>query len=115
MEIGTLQDINAIRYYGVGLLDRFGVSIGHTVQVEGNEIAVFRTSDDRLFAIDNMSAHWNGGTLSEGILSGHDLYDPLYVSRINLETGAIYAPSTGQVRIYPICVEGNEVQIGLPA
>lgn len=114
MEIGTLQATENVRYYGVGRIEDFIVRIGRAIRLEGKEIAVFRTSDDRLFAIDNVNPHRKGGPLSEGIVSGHVLYDPLYDTRIHLETGKVMAPDSGEVHTYPVCVDGLEVQIGLP-
>lgn len=103
-----------VRTFCIGKLDDFIVRIGRTVKVEGMEIAVFRTSDDRIFAVENKNPHRKGGPLSEGIVSGHDLFDPLYDLKINLETGNVYAPDTGQVRTYPVTIQGADVEIGLP-
>lgn len=114
MENKTVLATDSIRYVTVGRLDDFLVRIGRTIEVEGKVIAFFRASDDRLFAVDNRNPHRKGGPLSEGIVSGHDLYDPLYDTKISLETGQVYAPDSGSVRTYPVCVEGSDVQVGLP-
>ncbi|MBW7476359.1 nitrite reductase small subunit NirD [Paenibacillus oenotherae] len=103
-----------VRQYRIGQLDDFIVRIGRTITVKGVELAVFRTSDDRIFALENKNAHRKGGPLAEGIVSGHDLYDPLYDWKINLETGKVYAPDSGQIQTYPVTVEGAEVEISLP-
>jgi nitrite reductase (NADH) small subunit len=113
MEKRIVVEIEKIRYYTVGHVDDFAVRIGRTIHLEERDIAVFRTSDGRWFALDNKSPHRKGGTLTEGIVSGHDLYDPLYDWKISLETGKVYAPDIGQVRIYPVWIQGSEVQIGL--
>lgn len=105
--------ITELKFTLVGKTDDFLMRIGRVVWVEGKEIAVFRTSDDKLFAIDNQNPHPKGGPLAEGIVSGHYLYDPLYDWRIDLETGLVQAPDEGQVRTYQVRVEGDHVQIAV--
>lgn len=105
--------ITELKFTMVGKTDDFLMRIGRVVWVEGKEIAIFRTSDDKLFALDNRNPHPKGGPLAEGIVSGHYLYDPLYDWRIDLETGLVQAPDEGQVRTYPVRVEGDHVQIAV--
>jgi NAD(P)H-dependent nitrite reductase small subunit len=114
MGVQNKNETDEVHFHVVGRLDDFLVRIGRTVQVKGSEIAVFRASDDRLFALDNTNPHRKGGPLAEGILSGYDLYDPLYDTKICLLTGKVHAPDTGQVRTYPVHVEGLEVRVGMP-
>ncbi len=101
-------------YHTLGSLKEFPLRIGRKIVMEGIELAVFRTTDDRLYALENRNPHPKGGTLAEGIVSGHDLYDPLYNVRIDLQTGKAYAPDEGAARSYPVRIEGNQVQVGLP-
>ncbi|WP_054957795.1 nitrite reductase small subunit NirD [Paenibacillus dakarensis] len=105
--------INTIEYIDVGKMDEIMVRIGKVVVIEKEEIAVFRTSDNQLFALENKSPHPKGGPLAEGIVSGHYLYDPLYDWRINLETGEVQEPDSGKVRTYPIRTVGDRVQIAI--
>lgn len=105
--------ITELKFTMVGKTDDFLMRIGRVVWVEGKEIAIFRTSDDKLFALDNRNPHPKGGPLAEGIVSGHYLYDPLYDWRIDLETGLVQAPDEGQVRTYQVRVEGDHVQIAV--
>lgn len=100
-------------YIAVGKIDEFMVRIGRVVVIENEEIAVFRTSDGRLFALENKTPHPKGGPLAEGIVSGHYLYDPLYDWRIDLETGNVQEPDSGKVRTYAIRLEGDIVQIAV--
>lgn len=100
-------------YISVGKIDEFMVRIGRVVVIEKEEIAVFRTSDGRLFALENKNPHPKGGPLAEGIVSGHYLYDPLYDWRIDLETGNVQEPDSGKVRTYAIRLEEDIVQIAV--
>lgn len=98
--------------YHVGTLELFMKQIGRVVELNGEEIAVFRDSGDRLYAVENRSPHPNGGPLAEGIVSGQYLYDPLYDWKIDLATGLVQAPDTGQVKMYSVKVEDGSVWIG---
>ncbi|MNJ48079.1 Assimilatory nitrite reductase [NAD(P)H] small subunit [compost metagenome] len=98
--------------YHVGTLELFMKQIGRVVELNGEEIAVFRDSGDRLYAVENKSPHPKGGPLAEGIVSGQYLYDPLYDWKIDLATGLVQAPDTGQVKMYSVKVEDGSVWIG---
>ncbi|WP_223067183.1 nitrite reductase small subunit NirD [Paenibacillus caui] len=103
--MGRTQTVN------MGHINNFLPQIGRVVVIEGKEVAVFRTSDDSFYAVDNSSPHPKGGPLAEGIISGHYLYDPLYDWKIDLTTGMVQAPDQGEVAVYPIRVEHDEVHI----
>lgn len=105
----------AVRYVSVGKLELFPTRVGRAVKVADQEIAIFRTTDNVVFALNNVNPHRKGGPLSEGIVSGHNLYDPLYDTKIDLATGAVHAPDTGQAITYPAVVENGEILVGLPA
>ncbi len=57
-------------------------------------IAVFRTADDRVFALVDRCPH-KGGPLSQGIVHGHRVACPLHNWSIELETGEAVAPDAG--------------------
>ncbi|AWB45129.1 nitrite reductase (NAD(P)H) small subunit [Paenibacillus sp. CAA11] len=102
---------NSNTLYPLGELEQFLPQIGRVVEVEGCQIAVFRTSDSKIFALENRNPHPKGGPLAEGIVSGHELYDPLYDWRIDLETGLVQAPDEGQVRTYEVKIEDGRVYL----
>lgn len=62
--------------YAAGKVQEYLKQIGRAVVIEGKELAVFRTSGDEFYALENRSPHPKGGPLAEGIVSGHYLYDP---------------------------------------
>jgi nitrite reductase (NADH) small subunit len=83
-----------------------------TVHAEKGDIAVFRTSDDGIFALYNRCPH-KGGPLSEGIVSGRVVVCPLHSWTIDLETGEATAPDEGCTRPVESKVEGGEVWLKL--
>ncbi len=101
------------------------INIGHindipsqgarVVQTEQGDIAIFRTTDDSVFAVANRCPH-KGGPLADGIVSGHTVTCPLHNWRINLEDGQAIAPDEGWVECFTVQVdaEGQLFLIILP-
>jgi nitrite reductase (NADH) small subunit len=104
-------EMNGETFYPVGALEDFLPQIGRVVELGDLSIAVFRTSDGRIFAALNQNPHPKGGPLAEGIVSGHYLYDPLYDWKVDLTTGLVQAPDTGRVAMFPVKVEDGQVLV----
>jgi len=99
LEVGNLQDI-----------PQMGSRLVETPQ--GN-IALFRTSDDQVFAIADRCPH-KGGSLSQGIVHGQVVTCPLHSWKIDLSTGEAVAPDVGCVNRYVIRQgEGGKLELGL--
>ncbi|GGF92486.1 assimilatory nitrite reductase [NAD(P)H] small subunit [Paenibacillus albidus] len=103
----TIQD------YAIGTVQDFLLQIGRVVVAGNKELAVFRTSEGTLYAVENRSPHPKGGPLAEGIVSGYYLYDPLYDWKIDLRSGEVQAPDHGQVKTFPVKVENGSVKVSL--
>ncbi len=73
-------------------------------------IAVFRTTDDEVFALDDRCPH-KGGPLSNGIQHGTSVTCPLHNWVIDLNTGTAQGEDEGKVRTYPIRVEKGRILI----
>ena len=74
------------------------------------KIAVFRTADDRVFAIDDQCPH-KGGPLSQGIVHGAQVTCPLHNWVFSLETGVAQGADTGAVRTYPLRLHQERILI----
>lgn len=96
--VGTLSDI-----------PRRGARCIDTPQ---GRIAVFRTLDDRVYAIDDRCPH-KGGPLSQGIVHGASVTCPLHNWVISLETGEAEGADEGCVRTIPAKVEDGTLYIAL--
>ena len=79
----------------------------------GRPIAVFRTSEDDVFALIDECPH-RKGPLSEGILSGKTVTCPLHNWGVDLADGQAIAPDEGRVDSFPVKVVDGEIHIGLP-
>jgi nitrite reductase (NADH) small subunit len=77
-------------------------------------IAVFRTADDRVFAMEDRCPH-KGGPLSQGIVHGAAVTCPLHNWVISLETGCVLGADEGRARTIPVKLEGGELFISLDA
>ncbi len=78
------------------------------VKTRAGCVAVFRTADDSVFALDNTCPH-KKGPLAEGIVHGAAVTCPLHNWVISLETGRVKGPDEGQVTTYPARVENGRI------
>lgn len=78
---------------------------------DGN-VAVFRTSDDRVFAVHDRCPH-KGGPLSQGIVFGDRVACPLHNWTIELATGEATAPDVGCTRRFAAHVANGRVLVAL--
>ena len=83
--------------------------------VDGQQVAIFRTADDRYYAIDNFDPFGKANVLSRGIIggAGDRIYvaSPLYKQRFNLETGACLDDDQVKVRAYRVLTEDDKVYV----
>lgn len=75
-------------------------------------VAVFRTADDRVFALDDRCPH-KGGPLSQGIVFGKQVACPLHNWQIDLQSGEALAPDVGCAHRHEARVENGRVQLSL--
>jgi nitrite reductase (NADH) small subunit len=98
VEIGPLTDI-----------PRLGARV---VQAGEQRIALFRTADDRVFALRDQCPH-KAGPLSQGIVHDTKVTCPLHDWKIHLDTGQAVAPDEGCTATYPVMVEKGIVHLRL--
>jgi len=84
------------------------------VATADGDIAVFRTSDDKVFALRDHCPH-QGGPLSQGIVYGHTVACPLHNWSIDLKSGEAVAPDKGCSHRYPVQIENGVVSIAASA
>ncbi len=74
----------------------------------GAEVAVFRTADDRVFALLDRCPH-KGGPLSQGIVFGERVACPLHNWTLGLADGCAQAPDEGRTPTFAVKVEDGQV------
>lgn len=83
-----------------------------TLAVAGGHIAVFRTENDVVYAIEDSCPH-RQGPLSQGIVHGAQVTCPLHNWVIDLATGSAVAPDVGCVARYDTRLVGATIEIDL--
>lgn len=78
------------------------------VMTPQGKIAVFRTMEDQVFAIDDHCPH-KGGPLSQGIVHGASVTCPLHNWVISLETGKALGADEGSVKVIPLKLDGTNI------
>lgn len=95
----------------IGRLDEIPVRGARTVPVAGGEeIAVFRTGDNQVFALVNRCPH-KKGPLSQGIVHGHSVSCPLHNWNISLASGEAQGADKGCTPTVPVRVDAGRVLI----
>ncbi len=84
------------------------------IKTEASNIAIFRTADDRVFAMKDACPH-KQGPLSQGIVHGTTVTCPLHNWKIDLASGEAQGPDEGCTNVYPVKIEDGVVYISLSA
>lgn len=79
-------------------------------RAHGPDVAVFRTADDRVFALLDRCPH-RGGPLSQGIVFGHAVACPLHNWTIELASGQARAPDHGCTERFAVHVADGIVHL----
>ena len=77
---------------------------------QGADVAVFRTVDDRVFALLDRCPH-KGGPLSQGIVFGEHVACPLHNWAISLVDGEARAPDIGCATRFSVRVDAGQVSL----
>ncbi len=98
----------------IGRIDDIPRRGARCVATPQGKIAIFRTGDDRVFAIKDQCPH-KGGPLSQGIVHGTSVTCPLHNWVISLETGKALGADEGAVPTIPVRIDDGELFISLEA
>jgi 3-phenylpropionate/trans-cinnamate dioxygenase ferredoxin subunit len=83
------------------------------IEVDGSPIVVFHIAG-AYFAIADVCSH-DSGPVGEGVVEGMEIECPRHGARFHLQTGkALTLPAVVDIPAYPVRVQGDEIQIGLP-
>lgn len=77
-------------------------------------IAIFRTAEDQIFALEDKCPHKNG-PLSNGIVHDGCVTCPLHNWVISLKTGEAQGADEGATASYPIKMEGEFILLDMGA
>lgn len=100
VKLALLQDI-----------PRLGSRVVKRKDGEG-DIAVFRTADDKVFALHDRCPH-KGGPLSQGIVHGEMVTCPLHGLNIGLADGKAQEPDEGSTPCIAVKLENGVVYLNV--
>ncbi|HZD25162.1 MAG TPA: nitrite reductase small subunit NirD [Alphaproteobacteria bacterium] len=100
--------VDAGHWIDVGALAEIPVQGARVVKTRAGDIAVFRTAEDKLFALRDRCPHL-GGPLSQGIVHGESVTCPLHNWVISLKTGEAEGADHGCAGWIAVRLEGGRV------
>ena len=95
-------------FIDIGALDDIPAQGARVVKTSAGCVAIFRTADDRVFAMEDRCPH-KGGPLSEGIVHGDRVTCPLHNWVFDMNSGQAQGADEGMVRTFAAKVEGGRV------
>lgn len=106
--------MSTMNWHAIGRMDDIPLRGARCVKNGDMTIAVFRTADNRIFAIEDKCPHRNG-PLSQGIVHDGCVTCPLHNWVISLETGVAQGADEGSVATFPVRLDGERILLGLVA
>ena len=100
------------RWIAIGTLNDIPRRGARCVKNGETTIAIFRTAEDRIFALEDKCPHRNG-PLSQGIVHDGCVTCPLHNWVISLETGEAQGADEGRTMNYPVRLDGQTILLGL--
>ncbi|MDJ0686544.1 MAG: nitrite reductase small subunit NirD [Alphaproteobacteria bacterium] len=94
------------RWVEIGRLEDIPKRGARVVKTDAGCVAVFRTFEDAVYALEDRCPHKNG-PLSDGIVHGDAVTCPLHNWVISFETGQAQGADEGSVRTFPVKVENG--------
>ncbi|GGH44730.1 nitrite reductase small subunit NirD [Frigidibacter albus] len=98
------------KFIDIAALDDIPRRGARVVKTPQGCVALFRTADDRVFALEDRCPH-KGGPLSEGIVHGTSVTCPLHGWVFDLNTGQAQGADEGEVRTFIVCLDGGRVLV----
>lgn len=83
------------------------------LRVDGLEIALFRTTGDRVYALEDRCPHC-GAPLSQGIVHGHSVTCAVHEWVIDLESGEATGADEGVTRRFDVRIEDGRILVAVP-
>ena len=93
-------------------LPRMGARVVERPGHPDGNVALFRTGDDRVFALLDRCPH-RGGPLSQGLVYEHRVACPLHNWSIDLASGQAVGPDTGCTRAFAVNIVDGVVHVAL--
>lgn len=97
-------------------LDDIVPNTGVCALVNGEQVAVFRLGDERLYAIDNYDGNAGASVLSRGLVGSMGerivVASPIYKQHFDLASGDCLEAPEHSVATWPVKLENGQVWVG---
>ncbi len=100
------------KWYKITTLEEIPFMGSRVVEIGELEIAIFKTKDDSIFAVNNTCPH-KKGKLSEGLVHEHIVTCPLHNWNIDLKNGEALGNDHGCTNIYETKIVENIIYLGI--
>jgi nitrite reductase (NADH) small subunit len=104
--------VSSGRWLDAGPVTAIPARGARVLETPDGPIALFRTSDDCVYALRDRCPH-RGGPLSQGIVHGACVTCPLHDWVIELPTGTARSPDKGAVERFAVRIERGHVLVEL--
>lgn len=102
----------AVTYHTIATTDEFEPGDRIVVEIGRHIIAVFNVGGE-FYAVRDVCTH-DDGPLADGKLHGYEIECPRHGARFDVRDGSVKAPPAFiPIPVYPVRVEGDEVQVGV--
>jgi len=89
--------------------------VGVPALIQGEQVAIFRLNDGRVYAISNYDPFSQANVIARGItgnLKGFDVVaSPVYKQHFDLKTGQCLEDASVTLKTYPVQLDGDNVLI----
>ncbi len=106
-----MRDVD-VNWFSIGNIADIPLRGARCVRTPQGKIAVFRTAENEVFAIEDHCPH-KGGPLSQGIVHAKSVTCPLHNWVISLETGKALGADEGAVKTLQLRNEDGALFIAL--
>jgi len=101
-----------MRLVDAGPLDAIPRRGARVLRVDDLTIALFRTTDDNVFALEDRCPH-RGGPLSQGLVHGHCVTCPLHDWIIDLESGEATGADEGATARFDVRIDDGRIFVAV--
>ena len=102
-------------YQKICTLNDLTPELGVSALINGEQVAIFRLKDNRVYAIANYDPFSQANVLSRGLtcdLKGKTcVASPIYKQHFDLLTGQCLEDDAVSIKIYPVKIEGEAVLV----
>lgn len=103
------------QWHPVCRLEDITPETGVGVRFDDRQVALFRTGDDRLFALDNHDPFSRANVLARGLLGSLQgrrvVASPIYKQHFCLDTGECLEDGDVHLGVYPVRLSGGQVEL----